>query len=120
MSNYAAISLVQNYFRICCDELYPYKFEQVQFSKMYSHAAPSCEYVVAADLDEYITLQTDLYNGTFHNYMSPKEEPYTRLFWWDYGHGNRLQASSGLIIETYLMGPFAISNLSRLPSGLQS
>lgn len=71
--------------------------------RLYSHvvkdAKEQCEWVGAIDVDEYLTLQEDLYSGTLHSLLDQSILPVIRMPWVVMGSDGHETAPPGLLIE---------------------
>jgi hypothetical protein len=73
--------------------------------RLYSHvvkdAKEQCEWIGAMDVDEYLTLQEDLYSGTLHSLLDESILPVIRMPWVLMGSDGHETAPPGLVIEGF-------------------
>ncbi|CAN8101413.1 unnamed protein product [Discula destructiva] len=107
LQRYASIGLVEPLTHEYCEpNRVPY--EQGLIDAAFQAARAECDWVAVFDVDEFITQQTDLHNGTLLEWAQALDPqwPYMRMVWQVVGNDGRIFPTDTLLTHTYTHGDY--------------
>eukprot|EP00201_Polytomella_parva_P009100 CAMPEP_0175063072 /NCGR_PEP_ID=MMETSP0052_2-20121109/14537_1 /TAXON_ID=51329 ORGANISM="Polytomella parva, Strain SAG 63-3" /NCGR_SAMPLE_ID=MMETSP0052_2 /ASSEMBLY_ACC=CAM_ASM_000194 /LENGTH=292 /DNA_ID=CAMNT_0016329197 /DNA_START=234 /DNA_END=1112 /DNA_ORIENTATION=+ len=76
---------------------------------LYNQAKDICEYSSYINMDDFVTVQTNLYNGTLAEYLHEKSPIYLKLFSQSMNQAHVLLRKKKLVIERFHQGEVALN-----------
>lgn len=106
LQDYQSLNLLVPHKHDTCDGWQPK--ESALIDDLFRSAQPLCEYIMVFNIDEFVTQQTDLYNGSLLSFVKSAGDahPYVRMLWYTMGTDGRIFAPAGLVTESYFKGTY--------------
>jgi hypothetical protein len=84
----------------------PEKTDRVIYNALFEEAKHHCQYIMAFEVNEFVTRQNDLYSHSLAQYLDDNNVAFMKMMWYTMGNDGRIKKPEGLVIESYLHGDY--------------